>query len=236
MTTRSGAKFNSTKAQMGRAGRKHGAFAGKRKRRKGKRRSSRGRDVSSDEEPEREEEPPELARNDRVWTRSQPVRCTDYGPHRKIQFPAYKFCHPCDLWDEDKALVSKKSSPDSNTYCCTGKHTSSLFPTELKKDWCPSRQFGTRDGVTWSDESMQFSCTSEEEDEMEELGEYQSDFSQVEHKTYLPLPVVHPDTPLIVPPSPNADAPPAATPVPCPLLLQELEKLSLDIEKRDRNI
>jgi hypothetical protein len=66
-------------------------------------------------------------------TRSQPIRCTQYGPDRDDTFPTHFFCGPCRSWDSMVSSASVgQSKHDSRCNKCCAHHTNPAYPTQLK--------------------------------------------------------------------------------------------------------
>jgi hypothetical protein len=92
-------------------------------------------------------------------TRSQPIRCTHYGPDREALFPLHWFCGPCNIWDSMVSSASVgQSKRDSRRNECCAKHQNPAFPTQLKAGVVVSSQ-GTQ--IVVSDSSS----SSDDEDE-----------------------------------------------------------------------
>jgi len=69
----------------------------------------------------------------RAVTRNSDANCLVFGAHRKELYPKHFFCHQCDLWEQEAALLQKRASRSSRRYACRASHNSPLFPTQLKK-------------------------------------------------------------------------------------------------------
>ena len=240
MVTWSGGKFASTRAPMGRAGRKRGAIPGRRPNGKLRRRTPRGQDDSSDEE---DNDCVNLEAASPMTTRSRGIRCSNYGRDRKIKYPTFNFCSACDLWDSDRYIVSKKASEDSRKYKCKAKHTSVLFPTELKPTYLPSRQLGNRSNSNWSDHTIEFSSSEEEkssDEEMELINRNTQDISAYPGPLIdatVILPVTNAAVPQclngnVVPASPNG----AVVPPPCDRRANQYPVLANTLRDKDLHI
>ena len=77
-------------------------------------------------------------------TRSSAIRCTHYGPNRKVMFPRHFFCSNCDYWEANWNQMRSNASSDSSRNKCQSAHSDPTFPTTLKSAWCPSRSLGFR--------------------------------------------------------------------------------------------
>ena len=139
-TLRSKSSYVNLDCHQGRAGLVGGNLAGI-KPRKRKRRSSQieGPTVSKPDNPVvpawTDETPsPRMTRN-------KPVRCLDYGSHRKTVYPLHKMCSHCNDWETQcKPGMGRRSSGESRRNVCQENHTSHIFPTALKTTPLLSKQ------------------------------------------------------------------------------------------------
>jgi hypothetical protein len=71
-------------------------------------------------------------------TRSSGIRCTNYGPNRRVMFPRHFFCSKCDYWEANWNQMRSNASSESARNKCQAGHTDPTFPTTLMSTWCPS--------------------------------------------------------------------------------------------------
>jgi hypothetical protein len=66
-------------------------------------------------------------------TRSQPIRCTHYGPDRHTVFPCHLFCGPCKDWESliNTGTVARNKR-NSRRNECRAHHTNPAYPTVLR--------------------------------------------------------------------------------------------------------
>ena len=79
--------------------------------------------------------------NDRL-TRSSVIRCTHYGPNRRLMFPRHFFCSKCDYWEANWHQMRSTAQSESARNRCQANHTDPTFPTTMKNTWCLSRTLG----------------------------------------------------------------------------------------------
>jgi hypothetical protein len=83
-------------------------------------------------------------RKTRRIMRSEPPTCLVFGYFRKEQFPDHLFCSGCDAWETAMVHSRKSIQRTSTHFRCTAGHTSSAFPTTLRKVYRPSHRLYKR--------------------------------------------------------------------------------------------
>ena len=63
--------------------------------------------------------------------RSQFVPCHHYGPDRRMVYPGYFFCNPCDLYEASaNGMSQRKIKKDAKQWICQAHHKFFAFPSE----------------------------------------------------------------------------------------------------------
>lgn len=81
-----------------------------------------------------------LGRGTRSSSHLLKVTCCHYGEERKVLFPQYFFCAPCDEVDLNGCLTAKAQARYRKNHPCEAGHNSWAAPTSVKKSYCPSKQ------------------------------------------------------------------------------------------------
>ena len=132
-TLRSKTEYVNLEQQLGRQGRVAGNLEGV-KQRKRKRKSERNKSPLSLHESSIHvaTAPPMVEEPTSRMTRSKPIRCLDFGPHRQALYPLHKMCSHCNNGETRRQPgMGRKSSGNSQRNKCQAGHTSHIFPTTL---------------------------------------------------------------------------------------------------------
>ncbi|KAI2505579.1 hypothetical protein MHU86_8821 [Fragilaria crotonensis] len=98
------------------------------------------------------------------------VTCLSFGPQRKAMYPAYFFCHGCDLFEDAILIGNKRANRVQRRYRCTGGHDDWSHPTTLMQEYrhrsnresaCIDTDDGERDKQEVNDSSTSRSATAD---------------------------------------------------------------------------
>ena len=72
--------------------------------------------------------------------RQSDVTCLSFGRDRKTLYPAYFFCHGCDLLEDAVLNQNKRANRKQKLHQCTGGHDNFSHPTTLLPEYRPNRR------------------------------------------------------------------------------------------------